>query len=332
MLFVPQLLLVPPMNAFSQQSVLEPASSHASNIEILWWTMFYAATVIFLAVMVLLFAGLWRAYGTDYNPDSKTLSELASRNLVIVAGVAIPLLILLVLVGGSLMLGRSFAAEPPENALHIRVTGKMWWWSIEYLDERGETAFTTANELHVPVGRPVTLHLTSADVIHSFWVPELHGKTDLVPGVVNTSWFVVDKAGIFRGQCAEFCGVQHALMAFLVIAQPEHEFQQWLDNQHQPAAKPVDQQTRFGQEVFFFAGCATCHTVRGTTARGNQGPDLTHIDSRRSLAAATRPNTHGHLAGWISDPQGIKPGNFMPSTLLTPNEHMALLAYLESLD
>lgn len=290
--------------------------------------MFYGAAAIFLAVMALLFIGLWRAY----NSDGKSLSHLASRNLVIAAGVAIPMVILLVLVGGSLMLGRSIAAEPPENAVQIRVTGKMWWWAIEYLDERGEILFTTANELHVPVGRPVILYLTSADVIHSFWVPELHGKTDLIPGVVNTSWFTVDNEGVFRGQCAEFCGVQHALMAFLVIAQPEHEFQQWLNNQHQPATTPIERQARLGQEAFLSAGCAACHTVRGTPAEGLLGPDLTHVGSRRSLAAATRPNTPGHLAGWISDPQSIKPGNFMPPTLLSPEEHLAVLAYLESLD
>ncbi len=322
------LLTVPAHLAHSQPSALEPASTHARNIETLWWWMFYGATAIFIAVMALLAMGLWRARKTDGN----ALSELASRNLVITAGVAIPLVILLALVGGSLVLGRSIAAEPPDNALHARVTGKMWWWVIEYLDTRGEPVFTTANELHVPVGRPVVLHLTSADVIHSFWVPNLHGKTDLVPGVVNTSWFTADTPGVFRGQCAEFCGVQHALMAFLVIAQPEREFQRWMADQQQPAKEPATEQEQLGQATFLSAGCAACHTIRGTNAAGKLGPDLTHLDSRKSLAAVTRPNTHGHLAGWISDPQSIKPGNFMPPTLLSPEEHLALLAYLESLD
>lgn len=314
-------------SAHAQQSALEPASEHAEGIEILWWVMFYGATAIFLAVMLLLAIGLWRGR----RPGATALSEVASRNLVVAAGVAIPLLILVVLVGGSLLLGRSIAVKPPDNALTVVVTGWMWWWQIDYLDEEGAVVATTANEMHIPVGRPVSLQLTSADVIHSFWVPELHGKTDLIEGSINTSWFTAEHAGVYRGQCAEFCGVQHALMAFLVIAEPQEEFQAWLDQQAQPYEPPDSQQIRLGQEVFLSAGCADCHTIRGTAADGDTAPDLTHLASRRTLAAASRPNTRGHLGGWISDPQSVKPGNFMPRTLLEPEEHRALLDYLESL-
>lgn len=289
--------------------------------------MLWVACAIFVAVMVLLVIALWKGR----REGGGALNAMDSRKLVVVAGVAIPLAILIVLVGGSLMLGRSIAAHPPDDALNIRVTGWMWWWEIEYLDQQGRTLATTANELHVPVGQPVALHLTSADVIHSFWVPELHGKTDLVPGTVNSSWFTAERSGVHRGQCAEFCGAQHALMAFLVIAEEPDEFEQWLNQQTQPARAPTNEQAERGQAVFLSAGCATCHTVRGTAAAGQQGPDLTHIAGRRTLAAAARPNTPGHLGGWVSDPQGVKPGSFMPRTLLEPSELTALIAYLDSL-
>lgn len=315
-----------PVLAQAQQSALKPASTHAENIETLWWIMLYGAVAIFLATMLVLAIGLWRAR----RPGAQALSEIASRNLVIAAGVAIPLLILIVLVAGSLILGRSIAAKPPGNALTVVVTGWMWWWQIDYLDDSGELVATTANEMHIPVGRAVEVRLASADVIHSFWVPELHGKTDLIPGVINSSWFTAEQAGVYRGQCAEFCGVQHALMAFLVIAQPEAEFEHWLERQAEPA-ESVFGEARRGQQVFLEAGCADCHSIRGTAADGDIAPDLTHIASRRSLAAVTRPNNRGHLGGWISDPQSIKPGNFMPRTLLEPDEHAALLHYLETL-
>lgn len=320
-------LFLPSRSVHAQQSALKPASDHAQGIETLWWVMFYGATLIFVAVMLVLAIGLWRAR----RPDARALSDVASRNLVIAAGVALPLVILIVLVGGSLLLGRSIAAKPPENALSVVVTGWMWWWQVDYLDEEGAVIATTANELHIPVGRPVELQLVSADVIHSFWVPELHGKTDLVPGSTNTSWFSAERSGVYRGQCAEFCGIQHALMAFLVVAEPEQDFKDWLARQAEPAATPDSERARQGQNVFLNAGCADCHTIRGTSADGDVAPDLTHIASRRTLAAATRPNTRGHLGGWISDPQSIKPGNFMPRTRFEPEEFKALLDYLESL-
>lgn len=325
---VPLLFAALPIStASAQQSALNPASDHAKGIEVLWWAMFYGSVVIFVAVMLLLAIGLWRARGVK----ARALSAVASRNLVLAAGVAIPMVILIVLVGGSLLLGRSIAAKPPENALTVVVTGWMWWWEIDYLDGDGRVIATTANELHVPVGRAVVVLLTSADVIHSFWVPELHGKTDLLPGVVNRSWFTVERTGVFRGQCAEFCGMQHALMAFLVIAEPEHEFDQWLERQARPAVAPTTPQAALGQEVFLREDCADCHTIRGTAADGEFAPDLTHFGLRRTIAAASRPNNPGHLGGWISDPQSIKPGVFMPRTLMEPEEHAALIDYLESL-
>lgn len=319
--------LFPACAGAANQSALAPAASQAADISTLWWAMFYGACVIFVVVMLLLAIGLWRARGTG----NHSLSWSASRNLVTVAGVLIPLAVLIFLVGGSLMLGRNLSAEPPPDALTVEVTGWRWWWEVRYLDDNGEPLFTTANELHVPVGQPIALRLRAGDVIHSFWVPNLHGKTDLVPGRINTSWFEASETGTFRGQCAEFCGAQHALMAFLVVVQSEQEFQDWLANQKRPAPEPETEVARQGKEIFM-AECQQCHTVRGTGAAGTLGPDLTHFGSRLTLAAATRPSSRGHIAGWIADPQSIKPGNFMPPTRLEPENLTAVTTYLQSLE
>ena len=214
----------------------------------------------------------------------------------------------------------------------MEVTGRLWWWELRYLDADGGEIARTANEMHIPVGEPVTLRLISDNVIHSFWVPQLQGKTDMIPGRVNESWIQAGEPGVYRGQCAEFCGVQHSMMAFLAIAEPAEAFDRWLARQAQPAAEPTEPSLVRGRDVFLRAGCGGCHTVRGTPAAGRTGPDLTHIAGRRTLAAATVPNTRGHLAGWISDPQHVKPGNKMPAATLEPGDLHALIAYLESLE
>ena len=214
------------------------------------------------------------------------------------------------------------------SALTVDVIGHRWWWEVRY-PSRG---IVTANDVHVPVGQPVRIVLTSVDVNHSFWVPQLTCKTDLIPGVTNSMWIQADHAGTFRGQCAEYCGVQHAQMIFYVVADPPATFQQWLATQAAPAAaQPVGSALAQGQQVFETAPCASCHTIRGTTARGTLGPDLTHFGSRVSVGAGARPNTTGNLAGWIIDSQGIKPGNLMPPMQLSPQDLQALIAYLESL-
>jgi cytochrome c oxidase subunit 2 len=189
----------------------------------------------------------------------------------------------------------------------------------------------TANEIHIPVGQPVEFQLKSRDVIHSFWVPTLHGKRDLIPRHVTTMTLQADRPGVYRGQCAEFCGYQHAHMAILVVAEPLEQFAAWLEHQRRPAAEPSDARQQRGQEVFLSAPCVMCHTIRGTLAGGRVAPDLTHIAGRHTLAAGTLPNTPGHLAGWIIDPQHIKPGNRMPAHSLNADDLQALLAYLGSL-
>lgn len=324
---IAMILLSNSVTAFAQsQSAIQPVSEQAQGIAWLWWIMFWVASLVFLAVLGMLGWGLWRG-----RRQGTQLQYVASRNLVIIAGVVVPLITVISLVGGSLFLGRSLSQEAPDNAINVRITGWMWWWEIEYLDEDRNVIATTANELHVPVGRPVKVYLESGDVIHSFWVPQLHGKTDMIPGRTNTSWFEASVAGTYRGQCAEFCGSQHALMGFLVQAVPPPEFKAWLTNQQMPATTPNNAQTRHGKQVFFEAGCNDCHTIRGTAASGDKGPDLTHLASRQSLAAVTRANNRSHLGGWVSDPHGIKPGAKMPAVKLDSKQFRDLLDYLQSL-
>jgi cytochrome c oxidase subunit 2 len=213
----------------------------------------------------------------------------------------------------------------------IKLTGYRWWWKIEYSDPSPHKHVITANEIHIPVGRPVLINTHSQDVIHSFWIPELHGKNDLIPGHPSAIWLQADRPGIFEGQCAEFCGLQHAHMRLLVVAEPEQKFQEWLDGQRQPARPPGDPVAQRGMQVFVTGPCALCHSVRGTDAAGQVAPDLTHLGSRATLAAGTLPNSPGHLGGWIVDPQSVKPGNAMPSMSLSPEDLQALLAYLGGL-
>jgi cytochrome c oxidase subunit 2 len=239
--------------------------------------------------------------------------------------------ILVALLVGSVWTGRVVASLHASSAVSIVVTGHQWWWEIEYEDAVPERHTVTANEIHIPIGRPVVLKVTSRDVIHSFWVPSLQGKRDLIPGYTTAVWLQADRAGRFRGQCAEFCGLQHAHMALDVVAEPQGDFDRWLDGLRQPARAPEDDSPRRGQDVFMTARCAGCHTVRGTEAHGQVAPDLTHIASRQTLGAGTLPNTAEHLRAWIRDPQASKPGNQMPPNPLAPAQIDDLLAYLDTL-
>ncbi|MBA2671043.1 MAG: c-type cytochrome, partial [Gemmatimonadetes bacterium] len=189
----------------------------------------------------------------------------------------------------------------------------------------------SANEIHIPVGRRIQVFLESRDVIHSFWVPNLQAKIDMVPGQRNVTWLQADRPGVYRGQCAEFCGMQHAHMAFILVAHPEEEWEAWLAREREPAPVPVDSVLRYGRQVMETTACALCHNIRGTRARGTTGPDLTHIGSRRTLAAGMLANNRGNLSGWIANPQVLKRGSLMPRVDLGPHELHALVLYLESL-
>jgi cytochrome c oxidase subunit II len=215
--------------------------------------------------------------------------------------------------------------------LMIRVSGSQWWWNVEYLDSEPGRSFRTANEIHIPVGRNVRFLLEGDDVIHSFWVPSLAGKQDLIPGRPSEITVRAEHAGVYRGQCAEFCGLQHAHMAFLVIGETQDAFDKWAAAQRQSAVTISDEEVAAGRDAFLAKACASCHTIRGTPASGTTGPDLTHVGSRRTIAAGLFETTRGSLAAWIADPQTLKPGNNMPMVPLTSDELRALSAYMASL-
>lgn len=252
---------------------------------------------------------------------------------IVLGGVVGPAVILLVVFAYTIGSLRALTLERSASDLEVEVVAHQWWWEVRYLDPVPANIVTSANELHVPVGRRVRIRLRSSDVIHSFWVPRLAGKVDLVPGTENLTWIRADSVGAFRGQCAEFCGVQHAHMAFLVVAHEPDEFERWIAREREPAAEPAaaDTLAREGRLAFEAHGCALCHSVRGTRASAAAGPDLTHFASRRTIAAGTLPNVRGYLAGWIADPQAAKPGNHMPRVPLGARELNAIVAYLETL-
>jgi cytochrome c oxidase subunit 2 len=222
-----------------------------------------------------------------------------------------------------------FAHQKP--AITIKVTGLQWWWDVRYEADSPDHIVTTANEIYVPVGKPVAVKLVATDVIHSFWVPSLMGKMDLIPGQQNEIQFAASRPGVYRGQCAEFCGWQHAHMGLTVIAVPPPAFDDWLKTQVAPAVEPQDPERQKGAALFASNACFLCHTIRGTQAGSRVGPDLTHFASRHSIAAATLPMSRGSIAAWVLDPQGIKPGTNMPNVQLAPDELDALVSYLEGL-
>jgi cytochrome c oxidase subunit II len=317
------------------QSALDPAGPGASRISELWWLMLAVCAAVLMLVTLML---LWALARRGRPPGAAGLSLVQpdprrERRMGRVVGAAVgatAAIILLFVVAGH-WIGRELVAEPTSPTLSIDVTAQRWWWDVRYQDPVPSRSFATANEIHIPVGRPVELTLRSVDVIHSFWVPNLQGKKDLIPGQVNTLWLQADRPGVFRGQCAEFCGFQHANMALHVVAEPEEEFARWQERQRQPAPEPATAEQRKGREVFLAGPCVLCHAINGTRAGGVTGPNLTHVASRLSLAAGTLPNTRGHLAAWIVDPQLRKPGNNMPPNLLTAEELQALLSYLDTL-
>jgi cytochrome c oxidase subunit II len=258
-----------------------------------------------------------------------TQDSTLTRSVAVSVGIST--LALIGLLFASVLTGRALGSLESPEALQVRITGYQCWWSIEYLNDDPSLQVTTANELHLPVGRPVEIKLQATDVIHSFWVPNLHGKTDLIPGRENTVFLRADAAGIFRGQCAEYCGVQHAHMAFTVVAEDSNQFEAWLAAQRKPAPDPGSAEAARGRAVVEQGPCAMCHTIRGTAAGARTAPDLTHFATRSTIGAGTAPNTRGYLAGWIADPQHLKPGNRMPPTGLSSGDLQAVLAYLETL-
>jgi cytochrome c oxidase subunit II len=306
----------------------------AGNIVDLWRVFLVVCTVVFAAVLVALILALRRAprIVAPEPPDLSTLNVPEPRvRRNVTTAVAIVVLGLLVLLAASVFTDRALARMSLKDAVHIEVTAYQWWWSVKYNDGPVSQTFSTANEIHVPVGRPVIVTLKGGDVIHSLWVPSLAGKRDLIPGRTASITFRADHPGIYRGQCAEFCGFQHAFMAFEVHADAPADYETWRQQQLQPAAEPGDPQAQRGRMLFQSIQCAMCHAVQGTIAQGHMAPDLTHLASRRTLAAGALPNTPGNLAAWIADPQKHKPGVNMPPNPMSGADLAALVAYLETL-
>jgi cytochrome c oxidase subunit 2 len=317
------------------QDALRPAGPQAAHIYDLWVIMLVVCSVVFAAIFVAFVVALVRAPRASERtaPDVAAIrSEERRPFLVVSVGLALSAVGLIGLIVASVLTDRALAALPLKDGMVIEVTAHQWWWELVYEDHAPSRVFRTANELHVPVGRPVLLKLKSDDVIHSFWVPNLHGKKDLIPGRTSTMSFRADQPGVYRGQCAEFCGHQHAKMAFLVIAHEPSEYERWAEAQRQPAKEPASELQKRGQEVFLSSPCIMCHTIEGTLAQAKVAPDLTHLASRSTIAAGTLPNTRGHLGGWILDPQSVKPGVAMPPVALAAQDLHALLDYLASLE
>ncbi|WP_186420522.1 cytochrome c oxidase subunit II [Bosea sp. CS1GBMeth4] len=305
-----------------RQSVMAAHGPEAGRVALLAGIVFAGAAVIMLVVM----AALWVALRGSESQRAALAGETAIR----IGGIAFPAITLSVLLGYGLWLMRDSLADAPP-ALRIEVTGEQWWWRLRYRGGDG-AAFAEANEIRIPVGAEVEFELRSADVIHSFWVPSLGGKLDMIPGRTNRLRLRAERAGVYRGQCAEYCGGPHALMALEIIAMPQAEFAAWLTAGRRPAPAPAGQAERRGAELFLAAGCGGCHAIRGTAAEGAIGPDLSRVGGRRFLAAATIPAGRENLARFIAHGQDLKPGNLMPPfRLLAPAELDALAAYLVSL-
>lgn len=315
------------MNAL--QSALAPAADQAQAIDGIWHLMLWICVPMYVLVLIGMAVVIlrMRRVAPEFTPATPSDTQI-SRGLtlwviVIVAG-------LIVLTLGSFFVDRRLIPGAQAD-VNIRITAQQWWWRVEYVSDDASQRFMTANELHLPLGKTVHIDLMSGDVIHSFWVPNLSGKRDLIPGRTNTIELTPRQLGTFRGQCAEFCGLQHAKMAMLVFVDNENDFKAWWQRQVQARNELPSDVAKQGEQLFVSSTCAMCHTVRGTTAGSLAGPDLTHLASRHTLAAGALPLNAGSLAAWLADPQQQKPGTNMPTIDLEPDQLNALVAYLLSL-
>jgi cytochrome c oxidase subunit 2 len=289
---------------------------------------------MYLLVIGFLFAGILRRRrateanvveeGRHHETDPLMRTSLMGWGALVATG-------LVALAIASFFADRSMAKAAGHEKLSLTITANQWWWDVQYNSADASKTLRTANELHLPVGVPVRIRLQSNDVIHSFWVPSLTGKQDLIPGRENDITITPEKVGIYRGQCAEFCGTQHAHMALVVNVDSYADFIKWWEHQLQPAPAPATPLAQAGYAYVTSGPCSSCHNIAGTPASGRIAPDLTHLASRRSIAAGTMPMSEGNLYGWVADPQSIKPGNKMPTIGLEPNQLHAVVAYLETL-
>jgi cytochrome c oxidase subunit 2 len=316
-----------------RHAVLHPVAPQAGHIEWLYWAIFW----ILLTVFVLMIAGFTGAGVKTRVVSDRPLPIIEDKegdrraSWAVGTAIGITVLTLFAILVMSVITGKKVEGLTSKNPVTVQITGHQWWWEVTYPNSQADQTVITANEIHVPVGTPVVVLTNSVDVIHSFWAPSITGKRDLLPGYSSAFWFEVDQPGVYHGQCAEFCGLQHAHMGFSIIAESVDQFQAWEQQQLKPAADPSSPDAIRGREVFLTHACLMCHTIRGTDAGSHVGPDLTHVAGRNMIAAETLPNTAGALGGWILDPQRIKPGTKMAPNPLGADDLNAVIAYLQTL-
>jgi cytochrome c oxidase subunit 2 len=304
------------------QSSLAPAGDEAARIAGLFWWMCAGAVIVWIAV-----SALGWYYGRPHEED---VNPRRDRLLIVGAGVVLPVAVLTVLLAFGVAMIPPLVARAPAGSLQVHVAGELWWWRVRYLMPAGPIEL--ANELRLPVGEPVQLTLTSANVLHAFWVPSLGGKIDMIPGRTTHLALRPTRPGIYSGACAEYCGTAHAFMRLSVEVMEREAFDAWLSHQAADAARPTDARAERGRSLLVANGCGACHRVRGTPADGTIAPDLTHVASRASLAAGSLPNTQEAVVRWLAAPRAIKPGAHMPAfRMLSADDREALGAYLASL-
>lgn len=316
------------------QTSLNPAGPMAQRIEHTLSLIFFITGVMYVLTMIAVVISVMRNRGAEneFPPPQPTSPEQHRRNTRAVAGaMGISVLLLFVMMVASFATSHAIGKENGRAPFEVDVYGHQWWWEVQYPQPEADKMVVTANEIHIPTGSLVRIHGTSMDVIHSFWAPNIHGKRDLLPGYENDFVIQADQPGRWRGQCAEFCGPQHAHMSFLVIAEPMDQFHNWMTAQAGTPPPPSTSQTQHGQVVFLSRACIMCHTIRGTVAGSRVGPDLTHVGSRDTIAAGTLRNNPQELAKWITNAQQIKPGVRMPPNPMPQQDLNDLVAYLESL-
>lgn len=310
------------------QSALDAKGSAAIEIKQLIVGIVAVCTVVWMLVVIVLIRALTRRRREAVSSTPETERRM---RLVVVGSVVATVVIIAGLTIASFYTTRSISVAA-DGDLTIKIRGHQWWWRVLYIDADPAKSFETANEIHIPVGRNVRLQLESADVIHSFWVPSLAGKQDLIPGRLNELTIRAERPGVYRGQCAEFCGNQHSHMAMLVIAEQGPDYEKWAAGQRSDGVPSSDQEANAGKAVFLGKPCAACHAIRGANnSSAGTGPDLTHVGERKTIAAGLVDNTRGSLAAWIADPQTMKPGSNMPMVPLSSEELRQISAYMASL-
>ena len=313
------------------QSALDPAGPQAAQIHGLWHLFLWVCAAVYAITIAFFVLALIKGR-RRVEPVTDAANE-RRMTIWVSTGAGLTLVTLLGLLVSDFAAGHTIGTLGANGSakLEIEVTGHQWWWEVTYPHQEPDKIIKTANEIHIPTGRPILVRVATRDVIHSVWMPNLHGKRDLIPGRVNKFWIQADRAGVFRGQCAEYCGMQHANMALVVVAESPEDFDRWQEHQRTPAPDPKTPEQLRGRQAFLSLPCVNCHAITGTDAYATLGPDLTHLATRTTLAAGTLINNKGNLSGWILNAPAIKPGNQMPANVMEAQQLNDVVAYLESL-